>query len=120
MRPTSLSYGPVDPKDWPAKIVREVRVTLVTSADVESGCARTQHSANNQSRIGSNLRTRVILRGTPVTSIHLVEWLQTARRCFRCVSATAAAKADSSVVAGYVVRQCKDDGASQAVDYLLA
>ena len=38
MRPTSLSYGPVEPKDRPsATLVREVIVTPVTSADVESG-----------------------------------------------------------------------------------
>jgi hypothetical protein len=62
MRPTSLSYGPVVPKDCPpATIAREVMVTLVTSADVESGCDRRQNSANNQSRIGDDLRTGMIL-----------------------------------------------------------
>jgi hypothetical protein len=44
MRPTSLSYGPEDPKDCPpAHDEREVMVTLVTSADVGRGCTRQQN-----------------------------------------------------------------------------
>src|SRR5262245_59428353 len=57
MRPASLSYGPVDPKDWPpASIVREVMVTLVTSADVASGRSKTHNSTKKQRRIAIYLQ----------------------------------------------------------------
>src|SRR5262245_11353664 len=64
MRLTSLSYGPVDPKGWPpASIVREVMVTLVTSADVESGRSRTHNSTKRQRRIAITSRAIPFYRG---------------------------------------------------------
>ena len=51
MRPRSLSYGPGDPKVARLhNVVREVTVTLVTSANVESGCRKTQDSMKTQRR----------------------------------------------------------------------
>src|SRR5262245_54621238 len=47
-----LSYGPVGPNDRPSAItLRESTVTLVTSADVESGRSKTHNSTKKQRRI---------------------------------------------------------------------